>query len=150
MPAVDYYAIETGLKARLDADATLTGLCTTVIEEDFSWSQADGPVVYIYMDRREPHSQQTMNAGQRTRFLVHLSVWVRALSMDGFKQASGIRDTLLGKVEAALMRDRTLGGAAGTSWLEGGEMLSAKATGAELYLSAAEIKLVVDVLSATT
>ena len=149
MASVNWYTIERAVRDLLRAD---TGLEATpdvfpvYIEEDFLHGLVDsGAAVVIYAERRLPHPDQSISAGKRTRFLGRLSIWVRAYHAESCEAACRLRDDSTGKVENALMKDRTLGGMVEASWLEGGEMLSAKNVQSGAYMASAEVVLVVDV-----
>lgn len=156
MAGVDYSGIMDGIRAALVADATLIAANAKVhVEEEFSWDMADGPQVYIYFDSRTASAKdQSLSRGQRTRFQLNVTIWVKAVSLDSFKVAADARNALLSLVEVALMQDHTFGlpTKIQTSWLDGGQALSAKgpaSTGGMVFASAAEIRLVVEALSST-
>lgn len=149
MGNVNWYAIETAVRDILRAD---TGLEATpdvfpiFIEEDFLHGLVDAAMsVVIYAERRLPHQDQSISMGKRTRYLGKLSIWVRGYHVESMEQACKLRDDGVGKVESALMKDRTLGGMVEASWLEGGEMLSARNQQVGGYMASAEVALSVDV-----
>lgn len=132
MAAIDYYGVATSLKAIFDADVTLGAAAPpvmTVIEEEIMFGVADNiTMIAIYMDRRDPHPQQSLAMGTRQRYLLQLSLWCIAFNIGSLREAINERDTLMGKVEIATMNinNRTISGKASSSWLGGGEMFSAK------------------------
>lgn len=145
MPAIDYFGIEEAIKAVLEADAGFQGQNAAVhIEEEFSHAMTDGKVVFIYSDRRAPTPGQPIAAGQQTRYQIRHSIWSRSYSIESMRKAMEIRDDLLGVVETALMKNRSLNDAVSTSWLEGGEMMSGKVPGKPGFIASAETVLVVE------
>jgi hypothetical protein len=140
----DYYAIAEAVKAALEADGDLTGVRIT-IEEELLFGAEATPWVGIYLDRRDaPVGSQRINAGQSTIYLLRFAIWCWEYSLEGVAKAIQLRDDLVGKVEVALMRERTLRGAARMSWLEGGELPSAKIPGQSGWASGGEIRLVAE------
>jgi len=59
------------------------------------------------------------------------------------------RDDLIGKVEIALMKERTLNGTVNSSWLEGGEFLSGPDPTGNQFMSGASVMLIADVTATT-
>lgn len=139
MARVDYYALEQAIADHLRKESELEGVRVEIEKQiDFG---VDSDAVFIYLDRRDaPAEEQRLSAGTRTDFLLTFSLWCLAFHLDSVAAASELRDDLLGRVEVALMRDRTFGGLAGTAWLEGGEFDTLEDNG---FLSAAEVRLVV-------
>lgn len=149
MARVDYYAIEQAIQTLLQGAASLSGVVVTVEEELLFGAEAT-PWVGIYLERRDaPSDQQSLSAGQRTRFRLRFSIWCWEYSLESVAKAIQLRDDLLGKVEVVLMGDRTLGNTVSTSWLEGGEMPSARLPGGSGWVSGGEIVLVADALATT-
>lgn len=147
MAAIDYVGIRDGVKTILDADA-LTSASRVYVEEEpqFGMADASGGVVAVFMDGRVPDpTGQSLASGKRTNYHVSLTLWVAMFSMDSFKAAADARDALLANVELVLMKDRTIGGKAAASWLEGGQMLSARDSVSNTFVAAGEIKLVAQV-----
>lgn len=156
MPAIDYYGIEKAISAVLTADADfIAANGKAFIEEDFIYGLSDwGRAALIYMDRRSPTPGQPIAAGQQTRYHIRLSVWSRAFHVESMKKAIEERDALLGTVETALMRKRTLN-TQGTDvvtflTLEGGEMMSAKSSKPPGFIASAETVVVVEKKTTTT
>lgn len=146
MARIDYYNIETELQTILNND--ISGAMVTVEEEIMSDVDMT-PWFGIYLARREAPENQSLSAGQRTRFRLHLEVWVFCWSFDGVRQASEFRDDNIGKAEVAIMGNRTLNGTVDTCWLEGGEFTSAKDDNNGLFLSGGQIRVVCDVTATT-
>lgn len=121
MARADYYAVESAIKTLLDADSTLTGV-QVGIEEELAFGASTAGQVEIYLERRDaPADLQALRAGQTTRFLVRLSLWCYGFSIESVAKACQLRDDLMGKVEVALMANRTLSGSVNKFYLDGGE-----------------------------
>jgi hypothetical protein len=154
--AIDYYDIAEAISAVLLADSAFAALnAKAFIEEDFAHGMSDiGLAAMIYADRRAPHPQQPLAAGQQTRFVIKYSLWARAFALESMKAAVNKRDQFLGVIETALMRKRTLNHA-GTDivsmlWLEGGEMMTGKMPKANGFIASAETIVVVEKTSSTS
>jgi len=146
---VDYYAIEKALQTLLQADATLTGTTVTV-EAELMFGAEAAPWVGIYLDRRDaPADMQGIGAGISTRMLCRFSIWCWAFTLESIEEAIHKRDDILGKVEVALMKNRTITNNVSTSWLEGGEMPSGRIPGNTGFMSGGEVVLVADVKATT-
>lgn len=123
MARIDYYAIETNIKAALAADATLTGVMIVVEEQP---NFGDGPLILIAMDRRDAPEGQPIAAGKRTRMRMRVRLWCFGTSLH-IPDAMQARDDLIGKVEIALMNARsTLADQIGQYWITGGEFETSK------------------------
>lgn len=149
---IDYSGICNAIQTTLSNDATLANY-PVLIEEDFSWEQGDHPCIFIYFEgRTAANGQQRLSAGGLTRMELSFGIWVRAFSMASFKDAADQRNTALGLVEVATMRDHQFGipTKIETSWLSGGTALSARGANAGSFISAAEIRLTVKAQSSTT
>lgn len=148
MAAIDYHAILEGIRDQIEADEDAPSV-TIHIEEELS--TVEGPTVMLYLDRRDaPDDLQTLSAGQRTRYEVTISIWCFGVAMDSMREACRNRDNLLGEIEIALMKDRTLQETVSSSWFTGGEFISAQAPGVGGFVSGAEIVLVALVTAITT
>jgi len=146
MARLDYYAIEVAIKTILDA----TLLATTVLIEEVV-AYIEGPLVVIYLDRRRaPAELQQLSAGTSTRFELDLTLWCLALSYDGVREASQLRDNIIGQVEVAMMADRTIGGTVMSSWIEGGEFRNSRTEDDSGFISAGEVKIIASARSSTT
>lgn len=148
MARVDYYAIENAIAAVLRADATLAGV-TVMVEEELSFQR--GSIVGIYLDdRSSPQDLQAISAGTETRFIVNFTVWCWHMGIGRDRtMVMQQRDDLVGKVEIALMKNRTLSNTVNMSWLEGGEFISGPDPQGNQFMSGAEIKLSADVTAST-
>ena len=144
MARINYFNIETQIKAVLDADANLTGT-TILVEEEIAVQR--GNVVGIYLDDRSaPADLQSISAGTRTRLLVQFSIWCWHFGIGRDRRpAMQARDDLVGKVEIALMGNRNLNSTVNTSWLEGGEFISGPDPTGDQFMSGAQVRLTVDV-----
>ena len=148
MARVDYFSIETAIKTILDADADLASV-SVLIEEELTVQR--GNVIGIYLDDRDAAEQdQSLSAGTRTRFNVRFSIWCWHFGVGRDRRVPmEQRDDLVGKVEIALMKERSLNSTVDTSWLEGGEFLSGPDPTGKQFMSGASIILVADVTGTT-
>lgn len=145
---VDYYGIETAIKDILEADAgnDLPDNLKVFIESQIAFNDEGCPGVYIYLDRRDaPPQIQRIAAGTRTDMEVDLSLWCAEFH-DSVEDASRLRDDLIGKVEVALMADRTLNDTVTAFWLRGGDFNMLQDNG---FLSMGEIKMRARVVATT-
>ena len=144
MPRINYFNIETQIKAVLDADSNLTGTAV-LVEEEIAVQR--GNVIGIYLDDRSaPSELQSISSGTRTRFFVQFSIWCWHFGIGRDRSpAMQARDDLVGKVEIALMGNRTLNATVNTSWLEGGEFISGPDPTGDQFMSGAQVRLTVDV-----
>lgn len=136
MAAIDYNAIEEAI-----ASIVATSGVIAAVEEDIFNGQMDAPIyIVVYLESRVPTADQPLAAGTRTRYSMTFSIWVRAINLNSFKDAAADRDRALGAAELALMGNSSLNGTVGSSWLEGGEFISARNSNG-LFMAAAEIRL---------
>lgn len=144
MARIDYYAIEEKLQEILLADTRLLGAEIRVEGEmDFN---AAGSWVGIYLERRDPAPQQSLDAGRSTRYRLQLSLWCWCMDIEDPAKAVQARDALLAKVEQILMENRTIGGLVDMSWLQGGQLPTGRLDGSQgaIYLSGGEIVLIAE------
>ncbi len=151
MAAVDYVGIRTEIETALNADAR-TSSARVYVEEEPQFGLSDHQsVIAVFMDNRSaPATEQSVSAGKRTRFNLRVSFWVVAFSLDSYRKACDERDTLMGQLELVLMDNRTLGGKVAASWLEGGEMFSARDPRNAVFTAIAEVVMVLDVSAVNT
>lgn len=144
--AIDYAGIRDNLKSILEGDSATAG-AGIFIEEDPQFGLSDiQQVIFICMDgRTAPNREQTMSAGRKTQYNLQCTLVTAFFSMEGFKAACDGRDALLGQMELVLMKDRTIGGLADSSWLMGGPMFSVRNSQANVWAAVAETNLVIDV-----
>jgi hypothetical protein len=153
MARINYYAIEEAIKAILDADVDVQTHwdkreTRIIIEREIIFGMDECPCVLIYLDRREaPANMQGLSGGQRTRMSLHFSLWVAEFHLDSVAEASQNRDDLMGLVEVALMKERTLNDTVGVSWLDGGEFLTAQTDNG--FISCGEILLAAEQVATT-
>ncbi len=119
MPAIDYFDLENEIKAVLDADADLLALDVTVfVERQMTFRQ--GPEIGIYLAGREAvEERQNIAAGTEARFVLEFAIWCWEFGLEvpaAYKKLY----TLLGLVEVALMRNRSLNGKVASGWPGGG------------------------------
>ena len=151
MAAVDYQGIRDEIETFLAADAR-TEEARVYIEEEPQFGLSDyQKAIAVFMDNRTtPVEMQSVSAGLRTRYLLRISFWVVAFSLENYRKACDERDALVGQLELVLMANRTFGGKASTSWLEGGEMFSARDPQGSVYTAIAEVVAVLDVSAINT
>ncbi|MDZ4347913.1 MAG: hypothetical protein U1E51_36360 [Candidatus Binatia bacterium] len=151
MSAVDYQGIRDEIETVLSADARTEGARVYVEEEPQFGLSDHQSVIAVFMDSRgAPSGEQSVSAGMRTRFNLRVSFWVVAFSLDSYRKACDERDGLLGQLELVLMDNRTLGGKVAASWLEGGEMFSAKDPQSSVFTAIAEVVMTLDVSAINT
>lgn len=147
MARIDYFGLEDEIGKIFRADSTLEGVKVTV-EDDVEFEV--GPLITIYIDRRDPTDGQSLSAGTRTRYLLRIIIWCWQYSLESLSNAIRLRDDLLGKVELVLMKNRTVSGKVQSLWLGGGELPSARIEDdAPGYIAGGEIIVTMEV-SATT
>lgn len=143
MARVNYGAVTLAIEAVLSADAALRGLRVTVeAVPSLPITVNRIPHVGIFERSRALTTGQPIASGQRTRYTLRWEVIVSAFGKT-YREASQMRDEILGYAEIALMANRTLGGAlsGGSLMLGGGDFASGQAEGgliaqASLLLSA--------------
>lgn len=139
MAAISYFAIEEALRDAIVSDPDLETV-RGFIEEDLIFSPESAPAVYIYLESRAAFEEdQRLSAGRRTDYTISLTVWCVEWHQDSVSEAARSRDSLIAKVELAIMRDRTLGGLVDSLWLDGGEFQSG--FGEQGFISAGEIRV---------
>ena len=143
MARCDYYAIENAIATILRADATLAGV-SVIVEDEVAVQR--GSIIGIYLDDRDaPMDLQAIAAGTRTRFNINFSIWCWHFGVGRDRTVvMQQRDDLLGKVEIALMNNRTLSNTVTMSWLNGGEFISGPDPTGNQFMSGAQIRLTVD------
>lgn len=148
MARIDYYGIENAIANVLKTDSTLTGV-TVLVEEELTVQR--GNVIGIYLDDRNvPIEDQPIAAGTKTRFNVNFSIWCWHFGIGRDRTlAQQQRDDLIGKVEIALMKNRTLQNTVTMSWLDGGDFISGPDPTGNQFMSGGEIRLTVDVTAST-
>ena len=148
---VDYSGIRNSLQSILTGDA-LTSAARVYIEEDPQFGLADvQQAIIICLDgRTAPAAVQRIASGMRTQYHLQCVLVTVYFSMASFKDACDGRDTLLGNMELVLMKDRTIGGKAASSWLEGGPMCSVRNPQANIWAAVAETTLTIDVQAVNT
>ena len=151
MAAVDYAGIRDQLKTILEGD-TRTSNARIFVEEEPQFGLSDAQnIIAVFMDSRSaPPTDQSLAAGKRTRYFLRMSLWVVVFSLDSYKAACDLRDTLLGNLELVLMANRTIGDKVASSWLEGGDMVSAREPSNQAFVAAAETVLVAEVSAINT
>lgn len=148
MAKVDYYGIVNEVGNILNADAELLGVQVTIEDEP---PLDSGPWVAVYLESRTPTVGQSMSAGTRTRFQLRMTVWCWQFSIESTARAAQLRDELVGKVEIALMKNRTLNDKVGSIWLDGGQLLSEqiKSDSISGFIAGGEIVVLAEVVAIT-
>lgn len=122
MARIDYANIARQIKAVLEADAALAGTLVT-IEKDVLLGFERTPWANIRAVRRAPTAEQPIFAGKITKYHVTYAVECWESSLEGPEVAARLRDDLIGKVEIALMGNRTLNNSVEMLVLDGGEFM---------------------------
>lgn len=142
MPVAGYFAVEKAIKDAILSDSDLSEV-KVFIEQDIVHAAESAPCVLIFANSREaPAGEQRLAAGRRTDWIVSISIICYGWALET-EPAAEIRDSLMERVELALMRDRTLGGTCEALWLDGGSFDSGP--GNQGFLCAGEIALKVKV-----
>lgn len=144
MARVDYHGILDELQAILVANSDLDR-AKKFIESEL-WFGPDVPEgIYLYNSRRRaPAELQSLSRGRRQDYLLDVIIWCAGWHQDSVRDASKIRDALIGDVETTLMdvNDRTLNGKAKVYMLEGGELATFEDNG---FLSTGQVLVTVHV-----
>ena len=122
MAAIDYYGIENNLKTILKL-ALGAGVIVTA---EVSQPMDTIPWVAIYLDGRTAPEDQPIAAGTRQRYQLKFSIWCWCWSLDNSAKAAEARDDLMGTVESAIMRNRSIGTSVENGMLQGGSFQTAK------------------------
>jgi hypothetical protein len=150
MAAVDYSGILTSMKAIFEADSR-TNMARVYVEEDPQFGMSDnGQAIVITMVSRSPMAGQAIAAGKRTRYLARIGVWSVGFDMASYQEACSKRDAILEQVELVLMANRTLGGTVTASNLEGGEFMSVRNPGDNVFCAMAETAISAEVSAINT
>ncbi len=150
MGAIDYHGIKVAIKEMLEDDADLNAPLplNVFVEPDMQFAAEETPWVGIYAENRNAaDSDQPLGAAQIVRYTHTLKLIVAFLGFDSLAETTRIRDDVLGRIEIALMKDRTLKGTVVTSWPIGGEMGFAINEGS--FMAVAELMLNADVCATT-
>ena len=142
MPAVRYHEILDALRQIFESDPR-TGDALVHIETDPTMDVVGAQkAILLVMDSRKPQDDQPIAAGKRTRYDLKIGIWAIGYAID-LGEAASIRDTLLGEIELVLMENRTIRDKVATSWLMGGDFVTANAE--KNIFSSAETILVAEV-----
>lgn len=141
MARIDYNDIKNELKDIIEA-YSFTSAPTVSIEGDII-IDGFGPNINIELDSRSPAESQSISAGRRTRYFVSIVLTVSVKNLDK-QQAIQVRDDLLSELEYMLLNNRTLNNKVSTSWLQGGNNISAFIEEFSSYIAAGDVKLNLD------
>lgn len=148
--SVNYTAILSSLQTILQNDSR-TSTARVYVEEDPQFGQADaGKAIVLTLAKRTPFSSQSISAGKRTRYLAHIGAWSVGFDMASFNDACIKRDALLAAVELVLMDNRTISGTVTSSNLEGGEFMSVRNPGDNVFCAMAETVISAEVAAINT
>jgi len=142
MARVDYYQIESDIRDHLLADSNLDNVVVQ-IESDLAIQRGNN--VVIYLNRRDgPDRLQTISAGTRTRYELELSIWCYHVGGLETRALLEARDDLLGRVEIALLSNRSsLESDIGPYWIRGGEFQTNELEQNAGFVAGAEIEMFV-------
>lgn len=151
MAAIDYTGVANAIEAILKADSR-TNPARIFVEEEPQFAIMDSQqVIAVFLDSRQaPAGQQVLSQGKRTRMLLRMPIWVLAFSLEGYRRACELRNTVLGNLELVMMDNKTLSGTVATSWLEGGDMISARDSSGSTWVAGAESVLTAEVSAINT
>src|SRR3990167_5566547 len=150
MSAVTYTAILSALKAIFEADARTSG-ARVFVEEDPQFGLSDaGKAIVLTMMNRSPTSGQPLAAGKRTRYMARIGIWSVGFDMASFNDACVKRDALLGQTELVLMDNRTISGKVTAAQLEGGEFMTVRNPGENVFCAMAETVVSAEVAAINT
>lgn len=139
MAAAAYRAAKQALKDQLLADTSLGGLSVHI---DADLEALEGPTVIIFIDGRSAEAEEQSLATTRTRFAISFVLLVADVALD-VAQAAAARDDLVGAVELAMIRNRTLGGKVTGLRLDGGEFFDGPGKGGG-FVAWAEVRATAD------
>lgn len=145
MAAIDYAGIRDQLKSVLEADSRLEGVRVYVEEEPQIGLSDVQKAIAVFTYTRTASADQNISRGTRTRYNLRMSLWTVYFSMESYQDACNGRDAVIGQLELVLMENRTLGGLVTASWLEGGELFSARAPQGSTFVAAGETIFVSEV-----
>lgn len=128
MARIDYHNIAKQIQSVLQNDATLSGVLVTV-EKDVLLGFENTPWVNIRAARRDPTPEQPIRAGQLQKYWITYVCECWESSLEGPERAAQLRDDLIGKVEVALMGNRTLNDTVESLILDGGEFMLGEESG---------------------
>ena len=147
---VDYAGIRTQLKSLLNADARTSGARIYIEEEPQIGLPDAGLAIAVFSLNRSAIASQPASFGRQTIYNLRTALWTFCFSMESHEKACELRDTLLGNLELVLMENRTIGGKVASSWLDGGEIFSARHPDTGIFVAAAETVLVSEVRAINT
>lgn len=151
MAGLDYYAITDKIREILADDPLMQGIAVET-EGEANFISGETPWVGVFFERRDPHPDQNLDAGQSTRYVLRFTIWCWAMSLEEIRLAIKERNRIIDLVERVLMANRDIGGLVDYSFLAGGETPSgrfAEDNGAAVYLSGGEVVLLADVSTQT-
>ena len=142
---VDYAGIRTALRTVLTASSSLSGVRIYIEQEPEIGLPDAGLALAIFALSRSATSSQPAAAGKQTIYNLRTAIWTFSFNMESYEAACNSRDGLLGVLELVLMENRTISNKVASSWLEGGEIFSARHPDTGIFVAAAETILVSEV-----
>ena len=141
----DYFGVMEAIKVVIsndaDVDIALNKLVVTVVE----WPEIIGDDenrIYISEVTRTVPDDQPIAGGTRMYFDATFRILVSVWDLE-YKDAVTFRDSVLGDVEIAMMRNRKIGDTVAYSTITGGDILSGQAPGGSGFLSEGEVLVTV-------
>lgn len=145
MARVDYSDIKAEIASILSASTDLATVQITV--DDDIRLDSFGVSANVEIVRRDYTAPaQSLSAGQRQRYYLTAVVSVISVALDR-EAAVSMRDSVVGHIEVALMRNRTLNDKVDTLFLQGGDMFLLKNTSSNsegYFIAAAEVVAAID------
>jgi hypothetical protein len=151
VPRVDYFGIAQAARAVLQADEELADASIVAEEVPEPFGSETTPRVAIYVESRSaPANLQRISSGRSTVYVIQVRIVCMTHSLESVARVIQLRDDLIGRVETALMRQRTLNGTVRTLYLEGGRLASAEALEANGWTSSGEVRVLAEAEATTT
>lgn len=147
---VDYSGIRTSLRTLLTASASLANVRIYIEQEPEIGLPDAGLALAIFGLSRNAIASQPAAFGKQTIYNLRTAIWTFSFNMESYEAACTSRDGLLGVLELVLMENRTISNKVASSWLEGGEIFSARHPDTGIFVAAAETVLVSEVRAINT
>lgn len=134
---VSYWGIQ---QATVDViQSGISASIPVVAEDEIAW--ADKWVGVYLISRACPERRQRLTNGFQADFEITYEIEVRVYGMV-LADTIAVRDELLSDIELVLQNDKSLSGAVETSWITGGDHVTARDAKPGKFLAAATINLV--------
>ena len=135
--AVSYWGIQQSIGAVVQAG--ISASIPVVLEDEIAW--ADQWVGVYLIGRSATERLQRLTQGFQADFEINYEIEVRIYGM-ALDQTIAVRDELLADIELVLQNNKTIAGAVETSWITGGDHVTARDAKPGKFLAAATINLV--------